>query len=74
MVVKRTGITERSVGNMSAEWLFHNIIYDILEPLPDISIISIIKDKAKTVDVEYIEEGRRSVRAATKILEIWGYE
>lgn len=74
MIVKRTGITERSVGNMSAEWVFHNIVYDVLKPFPDVFGIGDKRDSAQSAFIDSTRDGRDGVVVFTKILEIWGYE
>lgn len=53
-----------SAGNLSSEWLFHNIAYNL----------NIRQDQAKDVDMEYTGDSRPEVKYPTKILEILGWE
>lgn len=74
MIIERTGVQKRSCGNMASEWLFHNIVYDVLEPFPDIFGIGDMRKKAQSAYIDRIRDERDEVFAITRILEIWGCE
>ena len=54
----------REFDNMSSEWLFHNITYDL----------HIRRGSTQDVDIEYLGDDRPVVYVPTKVLEILGWE
>ena len=63
-IVRRTGVTNRTAENMAAEWLAHNFAYH--------TSIDKLKDNSKDVNIDYIQDHRKSVRWSTKFLELIG--
>lgn len=56
-IIARTGLTERTYADLSAEWQVHNVSYRARYR----------KKHAKDVSLDYHGDKRRSVRAATRI-------
>ena len=64
IIVRTENLTERTVGNISSEWLFHNIAY----------VVPNLRGSAQDADIEYGGDGRNIVKCPTKVLEIFGWE
>ena len=63
-IIARTGVTQRTYEDLSAEWQVHNVSYQVgYKP-----------DHAKDVSLDYAEDPRRSVRLATKVFDKLGIE
>lgn len=60
--IRRTDKTERQASNLSAEWLGHNICYDL----------GLFRSSTQSVDLDYSKDHRINIVIATKILEVWG--
>lgn len=65
-IVNNTGLTNRTVGNESAEWVGHNEYYWLV---PDGFIY---KENAKHVDIEFVKDERVLVEYASRFLELIG--
>ena len=63
-IVRRTGKTNREADNMSAEWFFHNIMYDA----------HIRRESANPADIDYVRDNRWYIRCATKCFEALGWD
>ena len=62
-ILARSDLTNRSSGNLSAEWLGHNVIYFFTKG-----------DNVKDVDLDREKDDDSWINYATKILEILGWE
>lgn len=63
MMYVRSGKTVREYDNLSAEWLWHNIVYPLFY------------DSTKDAELEAIEDTRwLRVRTPTKLLEVFGWD
>jgi len=60
-IIRNTGLTERSVINIAAEWKFHNVAYDL----------NIKKESAEDADIDYVEDPRWYVNAITGLFEVF---
>ena len=56
-----TGVTARTPESLSAEWLFHNLAYDL----------HFMRASARHADLDYTQDTRRAVRLATRFLELF---
>lgn len=56
-IIARTGLTNRSCDDLSAEWQVHNVSFRV----------GYKKDHAKDVSLDYDEDPRKSVRGMTKV-------
>ena len=61
-IIRRTGVTDRSVGNLSAEWMVHNVAW----------YLGVFRESAKDAALDYDKDPRRSVRMATSVLQVLG--
>lgn len=64
IITRTEELTERSCGNLSAEWFFHNVAYDM----------HIKRSSAISADLEYTKDKRKIVSVPTGLLEIFGWE
>ena len=62
-ILSRTEGFRRQPTEISAEWRMHNVCYRL----------GIKKSSARDVDIDYVEDPRKIVRVATKILRIIGW-
>lgn len=58
-IIRRTGITDRDYEDMSAEWEFHNVSYNM----------HFKRESAKDVNLDYAGDPRKSVRTATAVFK-----
>ena len=63
-IIARSGVTNRSYEDLSAEWRFHNDAWDI----------HLKRDSAKDVMLDYDGDPRKSVRTATAIYDAVDHE
>ena len=77
MILDRTeGLTDREYDNMSAEWLLHNALYNLLS----IDLISNNFDvsyrilQAQDADLDYVADDTPIINIATAIFEVLGWE
>lgn len=63
-LISRTGLTNRTYEDLSAEWEFHNAAYKS----------NIERSSAKDVSLDYGQDPRRIVRWATKIFDFFNIE
>ena len=59
-ILADSDLTERSAKNLSAEWRFHNVAYDL----------HLRRASAKDADLDYVRDERRIIRVGTKIFEL----
>ena len=65
IIIRTEGIdASRTFGNMSSEWLLHNIFYNL----------HIKRAQAQDADLEYAQDSRWYIRGVTLILEFFGWE
>ena len=62
LILSRCGLTEREYDNLAAEWLLHNLAYDL----------HFMRGSAKHVALDFGHNIRREVDFCTRILEILG--
>ena len=62
LILSRCGLTEREYDNLAAEWLLHNLAYDL----------HLMRGSAKHVALDFGHNIRREVDYCTRILEILG--
>ena len=76
MIFANSGVTDRSYSNLAAEWELHNKAYEIFSTLNVFNGGKIYDDmqRAMHVDLDYFADSHRSVRWATKILEVIGWQ
>ena len=60
-IIRNTGLTERSVTNIAAEWKFHNIAYDL----------NIKRASAEDADIDYVKDPRWYVNFVVGMLEVF---
>ncbi len=63
-VIANTGLTARSLENLSAEWLFHNICYSL----------HIRRSSTVDADLDYTRDRSFIVRLLTRIMDILDLE
>lgn len=63
-IIRRTGITKRSFENLSAEWEVHNAAWKM----------NVGKSHAKDVSLDYDDDPRFAVRAATAVFDALDFE
>lgn len=61
-IIRRTGITNRSKENLSAEWQVHNAAW----------YMGVAKSHAKDASLDYTQDPRKYVRVATSVFEVLG--
>lgn len=59
-ILADSDLTERSAKNLSAEWRFHNVAYDL----------HVHRASAKDADLDYVQDERRIIRVVTKLFEV----
>ncbi len=64
IITRTENVTKREFDDLSAEWLFHNIAYDL----------HIKRDSAISANLDYSSDSRWYVVGATDLLEIFGWE
>lgn len=64
IITRTENVTKREFDDISAEWLFHNIAYDL----------HIKRDSAISANLDYSIDSRWYVVGATDLLEIFGWE
>ena len=62
LILSRCGLTEREYDNLAAEWLLHNLAYDL----------HFMRGSARHVALDFGHNIRREVDFFTRILEIIG--
>ena len=58
-IIARTGLTERTYENLSAEWQVHNVAYKV----------GIGKASAKDVSLDYAKDPRATVRLSSDLFD-----
>lgn len=58
-IITRTGVTNRTFENLSAEWQVHNVSY----------CVGFMKEKSKDVSLDYADDPRKAVKIATEIFD-----
>ncbi len=65
MIISRTDdLTKREYDNISAEWLLHNIVYDM----------GIMESSTQHANLDYTKDRRPIVVFSSKLLEIFGWD
>ena len=59
-ILADSDLTERSAKNLSAEWRFHNVAYDL----------HVHRTSAKDADLDYVQDERKIIRIGTKLFEV----
>jgi len=62
LILSRCGLTEREYDNIAAEWLLHNLAYDL----------HFLRGSAMHVALDFGKDKRWEVNVATRIMEILG--
>ena len=80
MIIERTvdesgkSFTERSAGNMAAEWFLHNEAYQATLPFTFNTWFESKNNSAVSAFIDDTRDGRKSIWIGSYILEIWGLE
>ncbi|MBE6969911.1 MAG: hypothetical protein E7442_07350 [Ruminococcaceae bacterium] len=62
LILSRCGLTDREYDNLAAEWLLHNLAYDL----------HLMRGSARHVALDFGHNIRRIVDVCTRVLEIFG--